>query len=394
MSECRSRITAERAIFGSLLLVWAGAAVACGDSPDGPGADGGGTDPRVDATAEDARAADTEAPRPDSPSSRDGADDAQRDRAIDPTDVRTDMNRPPDGNSPPDTLAPRDASTEPDASSTTGDGGRLDVTRDAATGTDAGVTPEAGPSHDGSRPGWNLIWSDEFDAASGTGADPTKWNLVNKGDGFGNNELQFYTNRTANAYHDGNGFLVIKAMKESYMGREYTSARLESNGKFERTYGRFESRLQVPRGQGIWPAVWMLGNDIGTAGWPTCGEIDVMENIGKEPSTVHGTLHGPGYSGGNPLGYAYTLPGGQKLADAFHTFAVEWEQNVVRFYIDDILYGTRTPADVPSGGRWVYDHPFYLLLNVAVGGNWPGAPDGTTVFPQMLTIDYVRVYSR
>ena len=268
--------------------------------------------------------------------------------------------------------------------------------RGDSAGQDGAPRPDGstGLNPDGSRPGWTLVWSDEFNAASGTGVDTTKWNLVNKGDGFGNNELQYYTNRTANGYHDGNGFLVIKAIKETYMGRQYTSARLESNSKFQQLYGRYEVRLQLPYGQGIWPAFWMLGNNIGSAGWPTCGEIDVMENIGREPSTLHGSLHGPGYSGGNPLTQVYTLPNGQRFADGFHVFAIEWELNVVRFYIDDILYGTKTPADAPAGARWVYDHPFYLLLNVAVGGNWPGAPDATTTFPQVMLADYVRVYAR
>ena len=243
-------------------------------------------------------------------------------------------------------------------------------------------------------PGWTLVWSDEFNGAKGTAVDSTKWNMVNKGDGFGNNELEFYTNRTDNAAMDGNGSLVITAKKESYMGKDYTSARLESSGKFEHAYGRFESRIKIPKGQGIWPAFWMVGNDIGTAGWPTCGEIDIMENIGKEPSIVHGSLHGPGYSGANPLGAAYTLPNGGKFADDFHIFAIEWETNVIRFYVDDHLYETRTPTDVPAGKKWVYDHPFSLLLNVAVGGQWPGSPDGTTMFPQTMTVDYVRVYGK
>lgn len=288
------------------------------------------------------------------------------------------------GSSGPDAVPPRDGN------SGAGGGGQ-----DSGPRLDSGGAADGGSSTDGARPGWTLIWSDEFNAASGTGADTTKWNLVNKGDGFGNNELEFYTNRPTNAYHDGNGFLVIKVIKEAYMGRQYTSARLESSGgKFEHLYGRYEARLHLPSGQGIWPAFWMLGNNIGSAGWPTCGEIDIMENIGKEPSILHGSLHGPGYSGGNPLGQAYTLPNGATFADGFHTFAIEWELNVVRFYIDDILYGTKTPADTPAGARWVYDHPFYLLLNVAVGGTWPGAPDSTTVFPQQMLADYVRVYSR
>jgi beta-glucanase (GH16 family) len=299
-------------------------------------------------------------------------------------DVRGDSDRGSDGTSTRDGSV-QDAGSGPDGAPRPDAGPRLD----------GGSSSDGGASTDASVPGWTLVWSDEFNAAAGTGADTTKWNLVNKGDGFGNNELQFYTNRPENAYHDGNGFLVIKAMRETYMGRQYTSARLESNGgKFQRTYGRFESRMQLPRGQGIWPAFWMLGNNIGSAGWPTCGEIDIMENIGREPSIVHGTLHGPGYSGGSPLTSAYTLPSGARFADGFHVFAVEWELNVVRWYMDDVHYATKGPADTPSGARWVYDHPFYLLLNVAVGGNWPGAPDSTTVFPQTLTVDYVRVYSR
>jgi beta-glucanase (GH16 family) len=243
-------------------------------------------------------------------------------------------------------------------------------------------------------PGWTLVFSDEFAGPKGTAVDASKWNLVNKGDGFGNNELEFYTNRTDNAALDGDGSLVITAKKEAYMGRDYTSARLESSGKFEHAYGRVEARVKIPRGQGIWPAFWMLGNDISTAKWPNCGEIDIMENVGKEPTIVHGSLHGPGYSGGNPLSASYTLPNGEKFADAFHVFAIEWETNVVRFYVDDHLYETRTPTDVPAKAKWVYDHPFFILLNVAVGGQWPGSPDSTTQFPQTMTVDYVRVYTR
>ncbi len=136
----------------------------------------------------------------------------------------------------------------------------------------------------------------------------------------------------------------------------------------------------------------MLGNDIGSVGWPSCGEIDVMENVGYEPSIVHGTLHGPGYSGGNPLTGAYTLPGGAALADAYHVYAVEWEPTEVRWYLDNVHYLTKTTANVPAGSSWVYNHPFFLLLNVAVGGNWPGSPNGSTTFPQQMLVDYVRVY--
>jgi beta-glucanase (GH16 family) len=245
---------------------------------------------------------------------------------------------------------------------------------------------------------WSLVWSDEFDGPNGASVDSTKWSFDIGGNGWGNNELETYTNRTVNADQEG-GNLVIKTLKETYTGtdnqtRNYTSARLLTKNKFTQAYGRFEARIKIPYGQGIWPAFWMLGDNIDTAGWPNCGEIDIMENIGKEPSIVHGTFHGPGYSGANGITAAYTFPNGQKFSDDFHTFAVEWEPNVMRFYVDGLLYKTRTPADLPPGTTWVFDHPFFIILNVAVGGGFPGNPDATTVFPQTMQIDYVRVYQR
>src|SRR6266481_4811892 len=245
---------------------------------------------------------------------------------------------------------------------------------------------------------WSLVWSDEFEGPNGSAVDSSKWSFDIGGNGWGNNELETYTSRTANSDLEG-GFLVIKALKETFKGsdnitRDYTSARLLTKNKFSQAYGRFEARIKIPYGQGIWPAFWMLGDNIGSAGWPTCGEIDIMENIGKEPSIVHGTFHGPGYSGANGVSAAYALPSGQKFSDAFHTFAVEWEPNVVRFYVDGLLYKTRTPADLPAGTSWVFDHPFFIILNVAVGGFWPGNPDPTTVFPKQMLVDYVRVYQR
>ena len=245
---------------------------------------------------------------------------------------------------------------------------------------------------------WSLVWSDEFDGPSGAAVDATKWTAEVGGWGWGNNELEYYTARPANAYQSG-GSLVIKAIKEHYTGsdnvtREYTSARLITKNKFSPQYGRFEARIKLPYGQGIWPAFWMLGNDIDTAGWPQCGEVDIMENIGREPSIIHGTIHGPGYSGGDGIGASYSLPNNQRFADSFHMFAVEWEPNVVRFYCDGILYKTLTPANLPAGKTWVYSHPFFLLMNLAVGGYWPGNPDATTVFPQTMLVDYVRVYQR
>src|SRR5712692_6039827 len=244
---------------------------------------------------------------------------------------------------------------------------------------------------------WILVWSDEFNGANGASPDAAKWVIETGGNGWGNNELEYYTGRPQNA-HQQDGKLVITAAHETYTDpygviRRYTSARLKTAGKFAQEYGRFEARIKIPQGQGIWPAFWMLGNDIATAKWPFCGEIDIMENFGKEPAKVHGSLHGPDYSGENPLTAAYVLPSG-KFSDDFHVFAVEWEANVVRFYVDGNLYETRTPKDLPPGARWVYDHPFFILLNVAVGGNRPGSPDATTVFPQTMLVDYVRVYAR
>ena len=247
---------------------------------------------------------------------------------------------------------------------------------------------------------WQLVWSDEFDFPDGARIDPSKWTAEVGGEGWGNRERQYYTDRRENATIES-GCLVIRAIKENLEGSrcwygpcEYTSSRITTQAKFQHTYGRFEARIQIPSGQGIWPAFWMLGSNVIEVHWPACGEIDIMENIGKEPSTVHGTMHGPGYSGSTSIGAKYSLPKGQRFANDFHVFAVEWEPNVIRWYVDDHLYQTRTHKDLPARKEWVYDHPFFILLNLAVGGNWPGNPDAATVFPQTMRVDYVRVYQR
>lgn len=247
-------------------------------------------------------------------------------------------------------------------------------------------------------PGWRLVWHDEFDGPDGERPDPLRWAMETGGDGWGNHELEYYTDRSVNAHLHG-GLLVIEARREEYVGSDggharYTSARLSTRRTFTQAYGRFEARIKVPRGQGIWPAFWMLGADIEKVEWPRCGEIDIMENVGKEPTVAHGTVHGPGYSGVGGIGAAYPLPEGRTLADDFHRFAVEWEPQALRFYVDDQLYHTVTPRSLPPGGSWVYDHPFFLLLNVAVGGDWPGGPDASTSFPQQMQVDWVRVYVR
>lgn len=243
---------------------------------------------------------------------------------------------------------------------------------------------------------WQLAWSDEFNGLNGSPPDAGKWTYDLGGGGWGNQELETYTNRPVNA-HVENGNLVISAQKETFTGtdgitRDYTSARLKTATLFTQTYGKFEARIKVPRGQGMWPAFWMLGSNSDQVGWPACGEIDIMENIGKEPAIIHGTIHGPGYSGAGGIGAAYTLPSNAAFADDFHVFAVEWDSNAIRFYVDGSLYKSITPADLPTGTQWAFNHPFFIILNVAVGGSWPGSPDSTTVFPQTMLVDYVRVY--
>jgi beta-glucanase (GH16 family) len=248
---------------------------------------------------------------------------------------------------------------------------------------------------------WKLVWADEFNKPAGQAVDSGRWNFELGGGGFGNAEMQFYTNSTKNAAHDGKGHLVITALNEQlpsnyycvYSDCQFSSARLNTKGKFAWQYGRFEARMQLPFGQGIWPALWLLGANIDQVPWPDCGEIDIMENIGREPNMVHATVHGPGYSGANGIGKAYTLSRG-KFADAFHVFALEWEPKALRWYVDGKLHHSLTPAQLPSGKGWVFDHPFYLIVNVAVGGMWPGIPDKTTPFPQRMRVDYVRVYQR
>jgi beta-glucanase (GH16 family) len=242
------------------------------------------------------------------------------------------------------------------------------------------------------RPGWSLVWADEFTQADGTSPDGSKWVFDTGATGWGNRELQYYTSRTDNVRVE-QGQLVIEAKRESHLGSDYTSGRLKTLGKWAWTFGRFEARIKIPRTQGIWPAFWMLGANIGTARWPNCGEIDIMENIGREPGIVHGTLHGPGYSGGSGIGAPSTLPGGGAFADDFHVYAVEWTPTQITWFVDDRQYFSVTPSNLPAGAKWVFDQPQFILLNVAVGGNWPGYPDGTTVLPQRMIVDYVRVYA-
>jgi len=241
----------------------------------------------------------------------------------------------------------------------------------------------------------NLVWSDEFNT---DGAPNSEYWIFDTGNGseiglpgWGNNELQYYTSRSENVKVE-NGLLEITARQESFGGSSYTSARMLTRGFVERTFGRFEARIQLPFGQGIWPAFWLLGDDSdGTVIWPQVGEIDIMEYRGQEPTTIHGSIHGPGYSGGEAVTDTYTLPSG-RFDTGFHVFAVEWGPDFIRYYVDDVLYNTITPGD--ANGEWVFnDNTFYIILNVAVGGWFAGNPTANTPFPQTMYVDYVRVYS-
>jgi beta-glucanase (GH16 family) len=246
----------------------------------------------------------------------------------------------------------------------------------------------------------NIVWSDEFNQPDGSSPDPTKWNYDLGGGGWGNGEMEFYTGRTNNARIVG-GQLVIEADLESTNGYSYTSARLKTQGLASWAYGRMEARIKIPRGQGIWPAFWMLGANFPAIHWPACGEIDIMENIGNtsDQGTDHGTIHGPvsgdgDYNYNAGVGGTYTLPGGAALADNFHIYAVEWTTNQIKWFLDTTNFFTATPASLPTGGIWVFTNRQFFILNVAVGGNWPGYPDATTIFPQQMLVDYVRVYQQ
>ncbi|MEQ8303084.1 MAG: glycoside hydrolase family 16 protein [Cyclobacteriaceae bacterium] len=233
-----------------------------------------------------------------------------------------------------------------------------------------------------------LVMQDEFNKDGSPSSDLWGFDIGNGSNGWGNNELQYYTDRRENVTIQS-GHLIITAREESFKGSNYTSARLLTKGKFEQQYGRFEARIRLPWGQGIWPAFWMLGADIDTNPWPAAGEIDIMEFRGQEPTLILGSVHGPGYSGGEAISKSYSLTNG-RFDTGFHVFGIEWGPNFVNYYVDNVLYNQITPADVT--GEWVFEKPFYILINLAVGGSFVGSPNDETVFPQTMLVDYVRVY--
>ncbi len=257
--------------------------------------------------------------------------------------------------------------------------------------------------------GWHLVWSDEFNAPANIAPDPSRWNFDLGGGGWGNGELETYTRSTANAFQDGQGHLVIRAIRDA--GGNYTSARIrtglaDSGAKdpvnLTWQYGRIEARIKLPFGQGVWPAFWLLGGDFATISWPFCGEIDILENFGSKidkPSAIHSTLHGPPQNSNFAnagLSADYTLPGGQKITDDFHLFAVETAPDSISFSVDGVVFKTFTPASLPSNAQWVFNKPFFILLNLAIGGpkTFLGSPAADTPFPQDMLIDYVRVYQQ
>ena len=240
--------------------------------------------------------------------------------------------------------------------------------------------------------GWQLVWSDEF---SGTSVDTTKWTFDtgNGSGGWGNNELEYYTSRASNVYV-ADGLLHVVARKESYKGFNYTSAKLKTLGLFSKRYGRFEFRAKLPQGKGYWPALWLMPRDSIYGGWAASGEVDMMENKGRIPTQVMGTLHfgGPYPNQAQSYGPSYTFSGGDSVTN-FHVYAVEWTTNQFSWYVDGTLYQTQSDW-YSTGGAFPapFDQPFYIIMNLAVGGNFDGNPDGTTVFPGDMQVDYVRVY--
>jgi len=234
-----------------------------------------------------------------------------------------------------------------------------------------------------------ISMKDEFNQDGAPNSAIWTYDIGQGQNGWGNNELQYYTDRPENVTVQ-NGYLIITAQEESYEGAQYTSARLLTKGLFAQKYGRFEARMRLPYGQGMWPAFWMLGSNIDEVSWPQCGEIDIMENRGSEPTIMSGAVHGPGYNGGNAILKSYDLVN-ERLDTDFHIYGIEWGPGYINFYIDDILYNQITPEDVT--GEWVFDdQPFFIIINLAVGGNFGGPPNAETVFPQTMLVDYVRVY--
>lgn len=236
-------------------------------------------------------------------------------------------------------------------------------------------------------PGYTLKWNDEFNEPT---LDDASWNFETGGNGWGNNELEYYNNSIKNCFITNRNYLVLEARRETIGNNNYTSARIQTLGKREFTYGRIDIRAKLPSGQGIWPALWMLGSNITTVSWPACGEIDMMEILGNAPAKTYGTLHwGQTGTGGSSLGSNYSLTN-DDFSKKFHVFTTIWTADKIEWYVDDVKYFTANKTAIT--GNYPFDNPFFFIFNIAVGGNWPGSPDGTTVFPQRMIVDYIRVF--
>ena len=259
------------------------------------------------------------------------------------------------------------------------------------------------PESPAAEPDWTLVWSDDFAGDSGTFIDTTRWRPDTADGchmgicGWGNQEKQFYTASTDNIALDGDGHLQITAhvapagMTCYYGPCRYTSGKITTRGKFQAQPGRVEARIKLPTGQGLWPAFWMLGAGWPSTPWPQCGELDIMEHKGSQPTITSSAIHGPGYSGATPFAHAITNRQGPYFED-FHLFAVEWTNNEIRFFVDSTLHYTVRRTDVVARGAWVFDQPFFPILNVAVGGHFDGDPQSDAILPATMLIDYVRVY--
>ena len=252
---------------------------------------------------------------------------------------------------------------------------------------------------------YTQVWSDEFDGAAGSSVDPAKWSF-DLGDGctagicgWGNNEKEYYTNASDNVSLDGQGHLAIVARPAvlnttCYYGPcKYTSAKITTRGKMNAAPGRVEARIKIPSGQGLWPAFWMLGNDFASVGWPASGELDIMENKGSAPNTSSSAIHGPGYSGNTPFAHANVIGPGT-LADNYHLYAVEWDAAGANFYVDGTPHYAVYRSDIQRYGASILDKPYFIILNLAVGGNFDGDPQSNAIFPATMLVDWVRVYSK
>lgn len=235
---------------------------------------------------------------------------------------------------------------------------------------------------------YQLTWEDNFDGPTNISPDDSKWQF-DIGTDWGNQQLEFDTDRTKNVAYDGEGNLAITAHRENYNGSTFTSGRISTEGLFSQKYGRFEARIKLPTGAGLWPAFWMLGDNFRSVGWPNCGEIDIMEYRGQEPSIVHGSVHGPNYSAGNAVTKKFSYSN-DRFDNGFHIFRIDWSADEIKYYVDDNLYQTIKKEDLP--GEWVFDHDFFIILNLAVGGSYVGPPNASTIFPQTMLVDYVKVY--